>query len=479
MTGQPLRIDAKTGAIKTAGAVRRFATEGFLALTRGSTVATLPVQALQMYGNRSVFATLPVSTLVPGTRAAIALSRPGRFTAPRLTRTDVATVTVPAAIKDRATLTRYSDAFKNYQQMVVPPKDSVPPVRAVNFPIAASAAAVRQRANPQETVPARLASMLSLGGEAVAWKDGALSNLFVSARLDEAFDPRLRYLIPRTFDRVMYFPHLRFPLSRKLEQLAPEVFLPGVGKLPTDFIMAVQTNPRFVEALMLGANHEMERELLWQGFPTDSRGTPFQRFWQRFDDEDDITPIHKWAKVALGQQPGNTPKLVLLFRGQLLERFPTLSIYAYKIADPSQRRPGGSVPPVPNDTKEMDPNTMLTPFMRGHLYADITYVGFDIDPKKIKEYFFIIEEHMTEPRFGFDEPDGPPSANKSWLDVDWNEVGVGPGKHFGTTRLVAASAGVTGAKPARWLAPNAATVADAILQRPFRGYWRGDDLQTP
>jgi len=277
----------------------------------------------------------------------------------------------------------------------------------------------------------------------------------------------------------MYFPHLRFPLSRKLEKLAPEIFLPGVGKLPTDFIMAVQTNPRFVEALMLGANHEMGRELLWQGFPTDSRGTPFQRFWQRFDDEDDIAPIHKWAKLPLGHQPGNTPKLVLLFRGQLLERFPTLSIYAYKIADASQARPGGSVPPVPDDPKEMDPDAIITPFMRGHLYADITYVGFNIAPKEITDYFFVIEEHMTEPRFGFDEPDGPPSPNKSWLDVDWREVGVAPGEHFGGAKLVAASHGVTGVKPLRWLAPNAATVADAILQRPFRGYWRGDALKMP
>ena len=77
-------------------------------------------------------------------------------------------------------------------------------------------------------------------------------------------------MIPRTFDRVMAFPHLLFPLSRKLEMLAPDVFLPGVGVLPNDFIMAVKTNPRFVEALMVGANHEMGREMLWQGCPPTS-----------------------------------------------------------------------------------------------------------------------------------------------------------------------------------------------------------------
>ena len=58
--------------------------------------------------------------------------------------------------------------------------------------------------------------------------------------------------------------------------------------------------------LMLGANHEMGRELLWQGYPTDSRGTPFQKFWQRLDDRDDIAPIHQWQATRLGKQPAST-----------------------------------------------------------------------------------------------------------------------------------------------------------------------------
>ena len=115
---------------------------------------------------------------------------------------------------------------------------------------------------------------------------------------------RLRYVVPRTFDRVMAYPHLPFPLSRKLEVLAPDVFLPGVGVLPNDFIMAVKTNPRFVEALMVGANHEMGREMLWQGLPTDQRGTPFQHFWQRLDGKDDIEPHPPLERGAAGRAAG-------------------------------------------------------------------------------------------------------------------------------------------------------------------------------
>jgi len=214
--------------------------------------------------------------------------------------------------------------------------------------------------------------------------------------------------------------------------------------------MAVQTNSRFVEALLLGANHEMGRELLWQGFPTDQRGTPFRNFWQRLDANADIEPIHYWLTAAqLGEQRGSKAMLVLLIRGQLLERFPTLSIYAYpKLA--GQARPGGSVPPTPPDQPdtEMEPNKMEMPVLKGHLGKDITYLGFDISPDRdpaianpkddlryMENFYFVLEEQMTEPRFGFDEPDNKGQAGKGWLSVDWREVGVAGGQYFGSANL--------------------------------------------
>ncbi len=82
---------------------------------------------------------------------------------------------------------------------------------------------------------------------------------------------------------------------------------------------------------------------------------------------------------------------------------------------------------------------------------------------------------MTEPRFGFDEPDNDNQNGNTWLDIDWSEVGVASGDYFG-------SAALKSAKPAtgqRWVSPHAATVADAMLQRPFRGYWKGQALKMP
>jgi len=247
----------------------------------------------------------------------------------------------------------------------------------------------------------------------------------------------------------------------------PKLMLPGVGVLPNDFIMAVKTNPRFVEALMIGANHEMGREMLWRGLPTDQRGTPFQHFWQRLDGKTDIEYIHQWSALPLGSQPGSTEMTVLLFRGRLLERFPNLSIYAYPLK-PQEKRPG-------QGTGEMVSANAVMPVLRGHLLPDITYVGFPIEPEVMDTYFFIVEEHMTEPRFGFDERVGNGQNSTSWQDVDWVDIEVDPGSHFGLQALQKAQAA---ARP-RWDDPHAALVADAVLQRPFRGYWRGAALKTP
>ena len=488
LSAQALKIDGRSGSLKPFASP--FVTGGrgarALASTRGAriaagSVAAVPIRALRIYGNEAVFTSLPANTLGQGGEPVrIALQAPGRFEAVPGVRPDkvVPTITLPPAIKDRAVLHRYSEAFKAYQEQWSSPPAQLS-VQAVDFALRTSASQVRTRIDPAQTVPARLASTLSLGGQPVSWTASGLANTFIGNRFGGVFSEQLRYVIPRTFDRVMAYPHLSFPLSRKLEALAPDVFLPGVGVLPDDFIMAVMTNPRFVEALMVGANHEMGRELLWQGFPTDQRGTPFQHFWQRLNGDVDIAPVNEWpAAIPLGQQHGSTPMLVLLIRGQLLERFPTLAIYAYPL-DAKETRPGGTSPPLAADVvdpKQMDPKRMIPPVMKGHLGKDITYVGFAIDPEKMAEYFFVLEEHMTEPRFGFDERVGIGEVSDKWLDVDWVDVGVGPGKYFGSGSLKLAQPALNNP---RWAAPHAAMVADALLQRPFRGYYAGASLKTP
>ena len=494
---QALKIDGRNGNLKTIGSAFTPGAGRKLRSVRiaPGSVAAVPIQALRLYGNNAVFTSLPPGTLGQGgAPVRINLDAPGQFGAASVGT--VPSITLPPAVKKRAVLQRYSEAFKDYQKLWREPNELAQiGIQPVDFALAQAVQQTRARIDPALTVPARLASMLSLGEQNVAWaRSSGLNNSYIAERFDSAFAELLRYVIPPRFDRIMAYPQLPFPLSKKLETLAPETFLPGVGALPDDFIMAVQTNPRFVEALLLGANHEMGRELLWQGFPTDQRGTPFQHFWQRLDTNADIEPIHHWLATApLGGQRGSKAMLVLLIRGQLLARFPTLSIYAYP-KQAGQTRPGGSVPPTPpgqQDPSEMEAKLMKIPVLQGHLGRDITYLGFDINPDRdpaiadpkldlryMENFFFVLEEQMTEPRFGFDEPDKKGQAGKGWLSVDWNEVGVAGGQHFGSDQLRQALP-LTPDKPADWLNPHAATVANALLQRPFRGYYAGAALKMP
>ena len=192
-------------------------------------MASVPLAALKLYGNTAVFTTLPPSTLGRAGAApvSIGLTGPGAFLrVPPAAADAVPTITMPPALKDHATLQRYSAAFKAYQRVVDPPVGTLVSVEAVDFATTSSASQMRVRVDADRTVPSRLASSLSLGGQSVGWASGLLSNSFIGTSLDSAFLAP-RYVIPRTFDRVMAFPHLLYPLSRKLEVIAPDVFLPG------------------------------------------------------------------------------------------------------------------------------------------------------------------------------------------------------------------------------------------------------------
>jgi hypothetical protein len=207
VTSQALRIDGRSGTLKVVGsalvaprteAARASRAAGALM----TAVATVPLTSLKLYGNAAVFSTLPPSTLgAAGGEVKIGLSGPGSFTNVAAPNNAIPSITLPPALKDRATLQRFSTAFKDYQRVMLPPADSLVIVRAVDFATAASAAATRARVDANRTVPARLASTLSLGAQAVGFADGALAHQFISASLDGAFIDWLRYVVPHTFDR--------------------------------------------------------------------------------------------------------------------------------------------------------------------------------------------------------------------------------------------------------------------------------------
>jgi hypothetical protein len=297
----------------------------------------------------------------------------------------------------------------------------------------------------------------------------------------------------------------------------------------------VKVNQFFIDSFMVGANHEMNRELLWRGFPTDLRGTPFQRFWGRMSVDpgkrnevlDDMQPIHQWGKQALGKRadsnfpplpatPGDPApqRVALLVKGQLLRRYPNTAVYAWKRISPKPAPDQGQL--QKNGDGSAAAGAIKVPTFSGFIEPDITFFGFDIAQTEIKDWCFVLEEQMSEPRFGFDVGDpipgqrgkvralnpgfGPqprpalsahlamlaplaaddPVKKKSnpWKSMSWDQVGVNAGAYASVADLKAVSLPDFVAFPQLKDGSTAAHIATSLIQMPFRAYYVGDDLAT-
>ena len=133
---------------------------------------------------------------------------------------------------------------------------------------------------------------------------------------------------------IMAAPKFPQPMYESLRDLSQQLLLPGLETVEPNSVLGLETNSRFVEAYMVGLNFEMGRELLWRGYPTDQRGTYFDRFWDSRSSGGgaDVIPIHGWQDRPLGD-PQTAPagdRFVMLIRSALLRRYPTAVIYAAK-----------------------------------------------------------------------------------------------------------------------------------------------------
>jgi hypothetical protein len=156
----------------------------------------------------------------------------------------------------------------------------------------------------------------------------------------------------------------------------------------------VQINARFMEAYMVGLNHEMTRELLWREFPTSRQATYFQHFWRGADasGQVDIPPIGGWPPAsALGSHSQIGAPLLLLVRSDLLRRYPRATLCV--------ERATASTPRLPDGTEKQ-------PLVRLDLNADTALLGFDVPLSAFlgldggSGWYFVVQEHPGEPRFG-------------------------------------------------------------------------------
>lgn len=294
-------------------------------------------------------------------------------------------------------------------------------------------------------------------------------------RLRETLDPRLTLKkrlfatleiperisieLEESFDEIMAHPVIDTPMYKPLEAVSTEFILPNLNLIPPDSITMVETNQRFIEAYMVGLNHEFSRELLWREYPTDQRGTVFRQFWDvkgmvRPEGADaeafreslrDIPKIHMWKrKSRLGEHDNREragpqeEDVVLVIRGELLKKYPNTVIYAQRAKwqlkangtpDTSKERVIEEIA----DAQFANPpaNRIRLPLYEAKVNPDIYFFGFDLtadearggDPSTANPdpgWYIVLKERPGEPRFGFDtEASGPVHT---FNDVAWTHV---------------------------------------------------------
>lgn len=275
--------------------------------------------------------------------------------------------------------------------------------------------------------------------------------------------PRIATQLPvEDFGEVMVYPEIDIPMYEPLKDASTELFLPNIHLIENNSITLLETNQKFIEAYMVGLNHEFARELLWREYPTDQRGSYFRQFWDvrsmladpGADPEAlrerlrDVPELHRWSRnTGLGEHDhrealgDKEDEVVLVIRGELLKKYPTAVIYAHR-AEWEPAAGGGIDKTKPRKLAALTEAQALNPprdLVKSPLYEakvdpDIYFFGFDLTAESARGgqivdgvedpgWFFVIKERPGEPRFGLDVPKSAPQTTwNTWNDLAWTDV---------------------------------------------------------
>jgi hypothetical protein len=347
------------------------------------------------------------------------------------------------------------------------PVATVPALEAVSLP--ELGAKIRAAIDPKLSVAAGLRDRLKLPG---------------GVRQPTTGDPADAVMAAPTFPQPMYAP---------LAAVSQDFILPGIKDVLPNTMTTVITNQRFIEAYMVGLNHEMARELQWNEYPTDMRGSYFRQFWDPAgsdvppDARPDITALDSWDPAsALGQHPVRVPppggeRLVLLVRGEVFRRYPNTQVYAVKA-----KAAGGG-------THDLT-DTELLPSFGGRLAPDVAFFGFALTASDARGdetagspnqgWFFVLQEHPSEPRFGLDVPDGVGGQPTRWSDLSWGNLAASDAeltaiRYIDLAAPLPDTSQVNPTGGAHWHVQDGARAADLAyitLQQPMRVAVHGSDM---
>jgi hypothetical protein len=328
--------------------------------------------------------------------------------------------------------------------------------------------AVRSSASPAERDPLDLGALATAAFATIDPRIAIPRQTFTGV----VIPPRIRDQLGERFVEAMAYPEIDLPMYRPLVEKSHDHFLPNLDLIGQNTISLLEVNQPFIEAYMVGLNHEFARELLWREYPTDQRGSYFRQFWDvtgYIDDAGtdaaslreqlkDIPPLHRWQRASnLGDHDHrdrggeNEAEIVLVIRGELLKKYPTAVIYAHRAR--WQQRADGTIDntvarrledPGAADAPSPPRHLVKTPLYEAKVDPDIYFFGFDLTVDQARGdsgeneaddpgWFFVIKERPGEPRFGLDIEAA--EHVHVWNDLGWGNVapGVMPGDYLQIT----------------------------------------------
>lgn len=369
---------------------------------------------------------------------------------------------------DRSAEMRFQEAVIRYDSYFKASNWEGAPVGA-SLDLAALSAEVVSRINPISTIPVRIYGELQF--------------------MPGFVPPPVNKIVP-----VMAYPVFSTPTYESVVDLGIDYFCPNLHLIPNNTVTLMESNQRFIEAFMVGLNHETGRELLWREFPTDQRGSYFRQFWDSSDAVNttgespelfaehnlDIKKIHEWPATSMLSRNSarvglSTPNpLVLVIRGELLKRFPDTVIYAQRAAFNGTNFQGQRV--LGTEIKYSLFTARVAP--------DLTFIGFDLTPEMARGnrdgtppdpgWFFVIQERPGEIRFGLD------TSASTATPASWNDLGQGNASFRGqylnaTDNAVTATDNRINGKPIQW-GFNSTNMAEILYQNPVLLAVHGDDM---
>lgn len=323
---------------------------------------------------------------------------------------------------DNAEAARFKIALRDQYRLIETSKQLGQVPRAVPLDLVTVATNIVAETRPQLTVP--------------RW---TLSGITIPARILGQ--------LGENFLEAMAYPEFDIPMYEPFVKAGTDLFVPNLHLVEPDSVTLLETNQRFIEAYMVGLNHEFARELLWREYPTDQRGSYFRQFWdvrkkiaESADPETareelkDIPPLDKWSQSSnLGDHDNREAgreveeELVLVIRGELLKKYPNTIITAQKAA---WQTTDGEIDKTLErvfDTSEAP----MKPLYEARVAPDIYFFGFDLTAVEARGddtvddkpgYFFRIEEVPGDGRFGFDIAREPGTDINVWNDVAWADI---------------------------------------------------------